>query len=262
MNEKSWNSLYEKYPNLFINRNKTPMESCMSFGIECNIGWYDIISSVCHMIDQHEKNENYKVTNHENYEYHPVTFDQVKEKFGGLRMYFSGGDEYISGLVAMAESFSYKICEGCGERGKSNKSGWIVTLCDKCRDKYNNSRESGRESVPTIELLMKLYPNYSWLPIDQLKESLYNADVFIGGIVRNDNVTLIRGNLKQITVNKSIFLPSGQGPSEVFPDFNRFKIDDYGHAVCFGEYEASSHYILFTVDDDYRKQNEEKNRNE
>ena len=240
------------------------MESCMSFGIECNIGWYDLISSVCHMIDQYEKYENYKVNNHENYKYHPVTFDQVKEKFGGLRIYFSGGDEYVSGLVAMAENFSYKTCEGCGQRGKSNKSGWIITLCDKCRDEYNNGRESGRESVPTIELLMKSYPNYSWLPTDQLKESLDNADVFIGGIVGDDTVNLIRGNFKQITVNKSILIPfrNSQGENSVFPDFARFKIEDYGHAVCFGEYEVSSHYILLTTDNDYRKQSEEKNRNE
>jgi len=212
------------------------------------------------MIDQHEKNENYKVTNHENYEYHPVTFDQVKEKFGGLRMYFSGGDEYVSGLVDMAESFSYQICENCGEKGKPNKGGWISTLCDKCRYGSNNI-----EPVPDIESLMdlmKLYPNYWWLPNDQFKESLNNANVFIGGGVGHDIVTLIRGNLKQITVNKSIFLPSGQGSNKVFPDFSRFKIDEYGHSVYFGEYEASSHYILFTADDDYRKQSEEKNRNE
>ena len=134
-NNKSWNTLYEKYPELFVNRHKSPMESCMSFGIECNLGWYNILSSLCWTIKQHEEN----IASHKKHspettkEYYPVKFDQVKEKFGGLRAYYSGGNDYIRGLVTMAETMSYKICEVCGNKGKANKSGWIITLCDGCR---------------------------------------------------------------------------------------------------------------------------------
>jgi hypothetical protein len=62
-----------------------------------------------------------------------VTFDQIKEKFGGLRIYFSGGDDYVSGVIGMAEDMSYKLCEVCGNKGNANKSGWIATLCDEHR---------------------------------------------------------------------------------------------------------------------------------
>jgi len=58
-----------------------------------------------------------------------VTLDQVKEKFGTLRFYYSGGDEYISGLVSMAESMSGVTCEECGNPGKQVGGGWITTLC-------------------------------------------------------------------------------------------------------------------------------------
>jgi len=58
-----------------------------------------------------------------------VVAEQVKEKFGGLRFYYRGGDQYIEGLVAMAESMSYATCEECGNSGKPNKGGWIRTLC-------------------------------------------------------------------------------------------------------------------------------------
>ena len=126
MTEKSWDTLYEKYPALFANKDKTPMQSCMAFGIECNIGWYDIISSVCYRITQHEKNKKS--------DYYPVTFDQIKEKWGGIRIYHSGGDNYIQGVIAMAEEMSYKICERCGCPGSPNKQGWIMTLCDNCRE--------------------------------------------------------------------------------------------------------------------------------
>ncbi len=141
MKQELQQQLYDKYPELFSNKDKSIMESCMGWGIECGDGWYDILSSLCWMIKQQEDNirsqTEYKQQKDATYtsDYYPVKFDQIKEKFGGLRVYFTGGDSYIEGLVSMAESFSYKICEVCGERGKPNKGGWISTLCDKCRNK-------------------------------------------------------------------------------------------------------------------------------
>ena len=143
MNNELQKELYEKYPDLFSNRDKSPMESCMSWGIECNDGWYELLSSVCWRISQHEKNiedrkriladQPEKIK--EELEYFPVKFDQIKEKYGGLRIYFSGGDDYVEGVVSMAEEFSYKVCEVCGNAGKPNKGGWITTLCENCRNK-------------------------------------------------------------------------------------------------------------------------------
>ncbi|NBP03941.1 MAG: hypothetical protein EBU90_28360 [Proteobacteria bacterium] len=142
-NNKSWDVLYAQYPNLFLNRNKSLIESCMSFGIECNLGWYELLSSVCWRISQHEKNisdrihirtKNEKQNDQSDLDYVPVKFDQVKEKFGGLRIYFSGGDKYIEGVIDMAEEYSYKLCEVCGNSGKPNKNGWISVLCDKHRE--------------------------------------------------------------------------------------------------------------------------------
>jgi hypothetical protein len=58
-----------------------------------------------------------------------VTLDQVKEKFGTLRFYYTGGDDYISGLVSMAESMSGVTCEECGKPGTQTSGGWIKTVC-------------------------------------------------------------------------------------------------------------------------------------
>jgi len=58
-----------------------------------------------------------------------VTLDQVKEKFGTLRFYYSGGDDYISGLVSMAESMSGVTCETCGKPGTRTGGGWVKTVC-------------------------------------------------------------------------------------------------------------------------------------
>lgn len=143
MDQELQNKLYEKYPQFFVNKDKTPMESPMCFGIETGNGWYQILSSVCWMIKQHEdnikwrkeyleKNDPEKLAKEP--EYFPVKFDQVKEKYGGLRLYFSGGDDYVEGLVSMAEAMSYYICEVCGNKGEANKSGWISVRCEAHRN--------------------------------------------------------------------------------------------------------------------------------
>jgi len=141
------NKLYEKYPQFFSNKDKGIMQSCMSWGCEHGNGWFDIISSLCWMIRQHEDTKAWRKKYLEENdpeklktepEYFPVKFDQIKEKYGTLRVYFSGGDDYVEGLVSMAEAISGKICEVCGNRGEPNKGGWITTLCDSHRESLKN----------------------------------------------------------------------------------------------------------------------------
>lgn len=62
-----------------------------------------------------------------------VYANQIKEKYGTLRFYYSGGDEQVAGMVAVAEAMSSVICEGCGSPGSKTRSGWIRVLCDTCR---------------------------------------------------------------------------------------------------------------------------------
>jgi len=60
-----------------------------------------------------------------------VVVSQVKEKFGGLRFYYDGGNDNIRGMVGMAESLSAITCEECGAPGDQRHDGWIRTLCDE-----------------------------------------------------------------------------------------------------------------------------------
>jgi NMD protein affecting ribosome stability and mRNA decay len=67
-----------------------------------------------------------------------IEISQIKEKFGGLRFYVWGATEEIFDLIEKAEEESYKICENCGTRENvTTKGGWILTLCDECREKKN-----------------------------------------------------------------------------------------------------------------------------
>lgn len=70
-----------------------------------------------------------------------VTLDQVKEKFGTLRFYYTGGDDVIDGMVRMAESMSGCTCESCGNTAeRSSDGGWVRTMCQPCLDKREQER--------------------------------------------------------------------------------------------------------------------------
>jgi hypothetical protein len=72
-----------------------------------------------------------------------VTLDQVKEKFGTLRFYYSGGDDYISGMVSLAESMTGVTCESCGNIGERRGGGWVHTYCTPCEE----ARELARNKL-------------------------------------------------------------------------------------------------------------------
>ena len=92
-------------------------------------GWWPIIESLCANIQSHTDWWN------KNHEKHPVVEQvvvaQIKEKFGGLRFYYEGGDDKIQGMVRMAESWAGHQCETCGKPGRQREGGWIKTLCDE-----------------------------------------------------------------------------------------------------------------------------------
>jgi hypothetical protein len=94
-------------------------------GFACGEGWWPILEKLCSNIQHHIdwKNKQLEVVPQ-------VTVAQIKEKFGGLRFYYDGGDEYINGMVRMAEAWADASCEECGSPGKRRDGGWIKTLCD------------------------------------------------------------------------------------------------------------------------------------
>lgn len=151
--------LCAKYPLIFRDRHEDPSKTCMYWGIAIGDGWYNILDALCANIQSHINNRLYQIKRAEKFNkelevaqsegfdnwdewksrepreipepIEQVVAIQVKEKFGGLRFYYCGGDEYIRGLENMAESMSYRTCEKCGAPGKPTKDVWIRTLCDE-----------------------------------------------------------------------------------------------------------------------------------
>lgn len=68
---------------------------------------------------------------------------QIKEKYGELRFYYSFCPEptyeginlveLVDSVIDQAETLSRTICQDCGGRGYLRKTGWMRTTCG-CRD--------------------------------------------------------------------------------------------------------------------------------
>ena len=127
--------LCKKYPKIF----KTPTDfkgSLELWGLECDDGWFELIDTLCNKIQSHIDWRSKNIQDAEELENLQVIAQQIKEKFGGLRFYVTGGDDITEAFISFAETMSLKICETCGNPGKQQSDrGWIHTACDPCFEK-------------------------------------------------------------------------------------------------------------------------------
>jgi hypothetical protein len=126
MKQENEDYLKQVYPKMF---------SEDFWGFEYSDGWFNIINMLCRNI---QSRLNWKK------EIPQVVVTQVKEKFGSLRFYYDGGDEYIAGLVDMAEAISEVTCEVCGTPGETRQVGWHKVLCET----HHQEREKARNDTP------------------------------------------------------------------------------------------------------------------
>lgn len=116
---KNWNTIYIITEN--PNKQK-PQEPYELFGIECGKGWNKLIIPILDYIDLYNSGHDDK-----------IEIFQIKEKFGGLRIYTSFSTPELDQLIDDAEEQSFKTCEYCGStKNVSQTTGWIKTLCRKC----------------------------------------------------------------------------------------------------------------------------------
>lgn len=186
MKDELEQKLLEKYPAFFeyLKDYKGPMMP-ISFGFECGDGWFVIIDNLMDSINNYiQSKKKYpdkqikskfwrfivgkyrhrchfksfmwvffnKLDKWLTMEIIPapqVNITQVKEKFGGLRFYYDGGDDFIDGMVQITENLSYQTCEICGSTKEIGSTrGWITTICQPCFDsgKTNSKEWKSKES--------------------------------------------------------------------------------------------------------------------
>jgi len=127
MNSKLQSKLFKKYPKIFRQRSLPITETCMSWGFECDDGWYWLLDMLCGLLQwdiDHNKHGQIEAV-------------QVKEKYGTLRFYTDSSDDKQEGLISFAEYLSGYVCEHCGSTEEVTQTkGWIVTLCKPCLKEY------------------------------------------------------------------------------------------------------------------------------
>lgn len=104
-------NLIDKYPRMFPR----------GFYFECLVGWYDLLDSLCHRLQ--EQTDRHGAPQ--------IEVIQIKEKFGTLRFYVGTANDSQSALIDQAESLSALTCDMCGTSATLRSDGWQRTRCDK-----------------------------------------------------------------------------------------------------------------------------------
>ena len=138
MNKELDKELCKKYPKIFAQRNMPMNQTAMCWGFQHGDGWYTLVDSLCFLIQAHidHINDPKKCSQ--------VVASTVKEKFGGLRFYTSGGDKVTESYIRFASFLSNSTCEMCGTTaGVEQTEGWIYTMCKPCLKKFKNDQKKG-----------------------------------------------------------------------------------------------------------------------
>lgn len=117
--------LKAKYPELFTVTD--PSHPFIGFYIED--GWLPLVDTLLGVMEY----ERCVITQLDPSE-KLVYIQQIKQKFGCLRIYTAKTFPRIQGAISLAEALSKKICEKCGNSGSMrNDNGYYHVACDACK---------------------------------------------------------------------------------------------------------------------------------
>lgn len=109
-----------KYPNLFGEPPFDPMKTLIGFGFEVGKGWLPLLEDMFEKLDKLQKEQNLD-----------IRVVQVKEKFGGLRVYVDGANKDVNNIINEAVNKASKTCEKCGNPGILQTNGWFYVACEQ-----------------------------------------------------------------------------------------------------------------------------------
>lgn len=99
-------------------------EDTGGYGIHCGKGWYPLIKPIIEYVDDY---------NSDKPEEEHIDILEIKEKFGGLRIYTWFGTEELYDMINKAEKESLYTCEFCGSKENVGTTiGYYMTVCHNC----------------------------------------------------------------------------------------------------------------------------------
>jgi len=136
MNKDLEEKLVRDFPNLFKGRDLPLTQNLMSFGCECDDGWFQIIYDLCEKIKDSG-----------------AYFTQIKEKNAALAIHMFLATNEVYDLVEEAEDASITVCEICAKKATlCVRYGWYKTLCPDCREELEFKEVEGK---PILRLRLK-----------------------------------------------------------------------------------------------------------
>lgn len=165
-----------------------PKKTCMAWGCSCGDGWFYLLDSLCNSIQRYIDNKANAIKKGWAYKKTSVPqiiFHQIKEKFGTLRIYSEGGDDYTQGMIDHSESLSAFTCENCGSQSfeVGRTKGWIQSLCPACAEEYKKQIFQRKDLLKLQAKVIKSRknPKRAWKGIDDP----FNKDDFIPPYIKN-----------------------------------------------------------------------------
>ncbi|WP_346234892.1 hypothetical protein MKY04_18105 [Lysinibacillus telephonicus] len=117
MSEELEEELFKKFPWFVTNDGEI---------VFCNVGvgWYYLLVGMLTEIEEHFKLMNKSIDR--------LSFSEIKEKHGLLRVYTNNSISGLQQILRKYEFLSEHVCEICGNKGELRDRSWSVVLCDRC----------------------------------------------------------------------------------------------------------------------------------
>ncbi len=87
--------------------------------ILCGDGWFNLLDCLLESIEIAPEHSQER-----------IRIEEIKSKYGSLRIEWDGSSACASALVQMAEALSERTCETCGSPGALTEKGdWLTVAC-------------------------------------------------------------------------------------------------------------------------------------
>jgi hypothetical protein len=101
--------------------------------VYCGSGWAKLIEDLCKKIQKF-------LNAHDDY-CREFCVTQCKEKYGHFMFYAFPELDEIELLIDDASMTAAFTCEVCGSPGRIGSEGWVVVLCDECREQRPHKKK-------------------------------------------------------------------------------------------------------------------------
>lgn len=132
-------TFFERFPAFFRHREEITDPGLVHGELAIDMGWRPIVWALLETLEADSADMGLDPASPE----YPAVA-QIKQKFGGLRVYLSRLPKGFYFYIQHAEMCSFRTCEKCGKPARPGcLNGIVLTLCLSCREDEREARGGG-----------------------------------------------------------------------------------------------------------------------